>query len=116
MLHPDWSHRTVTDIIGDLRKMIGLNGDTYSSAEVIGLLNRAANEINQLRLTVQHEADCVESADDEAMRRGHSLDEADALIMELVGVPFPVAYPTGSSKATAMQNWKARCVKRGNNL
>jgi len=43
----------------------------------------------------------------------HALDEADALIMELMGVPFPIAYPTDSTKATALQNWKARCVERG---
>lgn len=40
-------------------------------------------------------------------------DEADALLMELIGVPFPVAYPTDCTKATAMRNWKARCVERG---
>lgn len=39
----------MADILDDLRKVVRLNGDTYSSAEVIGLVGRAADEIERLR-------------------------------------------------------------------
>jgi hypothetical protein len=43
-----------------------------------------------------------------------ALDEADALIAELIGLASlgPVAYPTGSDKSTAVRKWKDRSVLR----
>lgn len=41
------------------------------------------------------------------------LDEADALIMDLTGMPWEAAYPIGSDKTKAIKNWQVRCVVRG---
>jgi hypothetical protein len=43
------------DILDDLRKVRRLRGDTYSSAEVLGMVGRAIAEIEQLRATVRCE-------------------------------------------------------------
>lgn len=37
------------DILDDLRSVQRLNGDTYSSAEILGMIGRAANEIEAWR-------------------------------------------------------------------
>lgn len=39
----------MSDILTELRKVHRLRGDTYSSAEVIGMVGRAADEIEMLR-------------------------------------------------------------------
>lgn len=38
----------MTDILADLRAVQKLNGDTFSSAEVLGMVERAADEIEKL--------------------------------------------------------------------
>ena len=42
------SERTES-MVEELRKIYRLKGDTYSSAEVLGAVNRAADEIERLR-------------------------------------------------------------------
>lgn len=39
----------MTDILSDLRAVANVNGDTYSSAEVIAMVRRAAEEVERLR-------------------------------------------------------------------
>ena len=41
------------DILNELHSITKLNGDTYSSAEVLGAVNRAAFEITRLRLALR---------------------------------------------------------------
>jgi hypothetical protein len=41
------------DILADLRKVQRLNGDTYSSAEVMGMVGRAADEIDRLHAALR---------------------------------------------------------------
>lgn len=43
----------MTDILVDLQAVIRLNGDTYSSAEVLGMVGRAADELMGLRLQIK---------------------------------------------------------------
>lgn len=38
----------MTDLLAELKKVVDLKGDTYSSYEVIGLLRRSADEIDRL--------------------------------------------------------------------
>ena len=42
------------------------------------------------------------------------LDEADALIFDLLGIKFghEVAYPAGSNKTRAIENHMIRCIER----
>lgn len=42
----------MTDILDDLRKVEHLRGDTFSSAEVIAMVGRAAKEIERLRMAL----------------------------------------------------------------
>jgi hypothetical protein len=39
----------MTDILDNLRSVRDVDGDTYSSMEVLGLINRAIEEIERLR-------------------------------------------------------------------
>lgn len=39
----------MTDIVERLRSVVNLQGSTYSSAEVLGMLSQAAGEIERLR-------------------------------------------------------------------
>jgi hypothetical protein len=39
----------MSDILSDLRAVANVNGDTYSSAEVIAMVRRAADEIERLK-------------------------------------------------------------------
>ena len=42
-------HLSMSDVLAELQKVYRLNGDTYSSYEVVGLIGRAINEIIRLR-------------------------------------------------------------------
>lgn len=44
----------MADILNDMRKVTKLNGDTYSSAEVLGMISRGANEIERLHEARRH--------------------------------------------------------------
>lgn len=48
----------MSDILADLRKLQRLNGDTYSSAEVLGMVGQAADEIERLRVALQEVVAC----------------------------------------------------------
>lgn len=43
----------MADLLDDMRKVVKLNGDTYSSAEVIGMVSRAADEIEGLQAQIE---------------------------------------------------------------
>jgi hypothetical protein len=43
----------MTDILADLQSVVQTRGDTYSSAEVLGMVGRAASEIERLRAALQ---------------------------------------------------------------
>ena len=42
----------MSDILADIKAVSKLNGDTYSLAEVLGLIRRSANEIELLRAAI----------------------------------------------------------------
>ncbi len=43
----------MTDILADLQAVDRLNGDTYSSMEVLGMVHRATVEIERLRAALK---------------------------------------------------------------
>lgn len=43
----------MSNLLAEIQKVVGLNGDTYSSAEVIGLLAKAHAEIERLRTALK---------------------------------------------------------------
>jgi hypothetical protein len=43
----------MTDILDELRKVEQLRGDTYSCEEVLGMVSRAADEIDRMRARLQ---------------------------------------------------------------
>ena len=51
------------DILKRLREVQRLRGDTYSSAEIIGMVGQAANEIERLRNALQPFADFADKAE-----------------------------------------------------
>ncbi len=66
----------MSDILEELRKVQRLGGDTYSSHEVLGMIGRAADEIERLRAERDQ---CWgmgwESRNDEIERQRAALDE-----------------------------------------
>lgn len=43
-----------------------------------------ADQIDKLRLVVAHEGDCTQAADDEAMRRGHVIEELAMMLRRMI--------------------------------
>jgi hypothetical protein len=115
---------TMSEIPTRLREYAAM---TSMAAPFRVVLEAAANEIERLRLSVVNAEDRAEAADNEAMRLQEqvrhlehnianiirALDEADPLIANLIGGgEFAGAYPVGSSKEQAIENWQRRAVMR----
>lgn len=60
----------MTDTLSDLRAVANVNGDTYSSAEVIAMVRRAADEIERLKAwqRTRLEDDDAQRADRERLK------------------------------------------------
>lgn len=90
----------MADILDDLRKVARLNGDTYSTPEVLGMVGRAAEEIERLREIVRqrtfwldHQMAALVEIRDRDDRNG-SLPPAYRAIIDAALTPSPTGRET----------------------